>query len=82
MNPKIGRKATCVITNFTGIVTGYVQFISGCNQCLITPPAKPDGTGQGEPCWIDERRLQFADDPAIVLDNGKNPGFDKAPPTR
>lgn len=69
------------ITGFEGIATGYVQYITGCNQVLIAPKVS-DGAMKA-PEWIDEQRLERnRTAPVITLDNGTSPGFDKAAPRR
>lgn len=79
---QLGLTVTDRITGFTGIVTAYVQYISGCNQCLVTPRVGADGR-MGEAAWLDVQRLAVdAAAPTVVLDNGDNPGFDRAPPIR
>ncbi len=59
MHPSIGKQATDRITGFWGTVTGYVQYITGCNQLLVSPRVRPDGN-LDEPRWIDEQRLEIA----------------------
>ena len=78
---KLGSTVKDKITGFTGIVTGYVSYISGCNQALIIPRVGDDGK-LIEAEWLDEQRLDLLDDPVITLDNGDNPGFDRTPPKR
>lgn len=79
---KLGSKVTDRITGFTGTVTGYVEYISGCNQCLVVPRVKDDGS-QIDSCWYDEQRLVVDESvPVLQLDNGKTPGPDKAAPKR
>lgn len=78
----LGSKVRDKITGFTGIVTGYVSYISGCNQALVVPQVGKDGASRDAE-WFDEQRL--VTDPKfkpIVLDNGANPGFDRAAPKR
>ena len=63
------------------MVTGYVQYITGCNQALVVPPVdkegkKPDGH------WFDEQRLRQVGDEVIRLENGSHPGPDQSPPVR
>jgi hypothetical protein len=75
----LGRKVKDRITGFNGVVTGYVKYLTGCNQCLVIPPMgkenkKPDGE------WFDEQRLEVLKGLALVLDNSKANGFDKAAP--
>lgn len=69
------------ITGFRGVATGYVQYITGCNQLLLAPRSA-DGTMK-ESQWVDEQRLGLDQSyPVITLNNGDTPGFDKAPPRR
>lgn len=82
MTIKLGTTYTDRITGFTGVVTGLCQYISGCNQALLTPKINADGSSK-EAHWYDEQRLTPVDGvEPIVLDNGANPGFDKAAPKR
>lgn len=79
---KLGVTAIDRITGFRGVVTGIVEYISGCNQALVVPRVKPDGTA-GEAGWYDLQRLDIDGSFAVVtLDNGDKPGFDQAPPKR
>jgi hypothetical protein len=81
MHPLIGVQVQDKITGFKGMCTGYVQYISGCNQCLVQPPVGPDGKRlDGE--WFDEQRLDVMGKTRLTLDNAKAPGFDSAPPVR
>jgi hypothetical protein len=70
------------ITGFTGVVTGFVVYISGCNQALVVPKAKADGS-LSDAQWFDEQRLDIDSSVApIVLDNAKTPGSDMPAPKR
>lgn len=75
-----GRHVVDKITGFTGIVTGCVEYLSGCNQILVLPQCVDNKPVDG--VWIDVQRFNVLDDPPIILDNGETPGFDKAPPKR
>lgn len=70
------------VTGFSGVVTGLVYYITGCNQALVAPKVAKDGS-QRESQWVDWQRLDI-DRKAkrVVLDNGATPGFDKAAPKR
>lgn len=70
------------VTGFSGVVTGVVYYITGCNQALVVPKVGKDGS-QREAQWFDWQRLDI-DRKAkrVVLDNGATPGFDKAAPKR
>jgi hypothetical protein len=79
---KIGITYRDKITGFTGLATGYVQYISGCNQLLLAPPVGPDGTMR-DSAWFDQQRLEVVKGgPTVSLDNGQTPGFDRAAPRR
>ena len=69
------------ITGFTGVCTGFVTYITGCNQALVQPKSK-DGDSYPEPQWVDAQRLERVEGDTITLDNGPNPGFGKAAPIR
>lgn len=77
MKTQLGVTVTDRISGFTGIVTGRVEYISGCNQLLVTPKAGKDAA------WFDEQRCKVdIRRAAIVLDNSGNPGHDKSAPVR
>jgi hypothetical protein len=40
---KLGSKAKDKITGFNGFVTGFVTYLSGCNQALVVPKVGKDG---------------------------------------
>ncbi|MBU8543995.1 MULTISPECIES: hypothetical protein [Roseomonadaceae] len=70
------------ITGFSGVVTGVVEYLTGCNQALVVPMMQPDGK-LPESQWFDLQRLDVVPDVArIVLSNGATPGCDRAPPKR
>lgn len=70
------------ITGFVGVATGFVQYISGCNQALIQPRCGEDGAMR-ESQWFDQQRLdELPCIPVVALDNGATPGCDRAAPRR
>ncbi|MDR3473371.1 MAG: hypothetical protein P4M09_17055 [Devosia sp.] len=69
------------ITGFTGKVTGYCAYITGCNQVLVAPSVAKDGAAR-DAHWFDEQRLDRVGKMTLELDNGKTPGFDKLAPVR
>lgn len=78
---ELGKTYKDKITGFSGVATGYVQYLSGCHQVLLAPPVNDKGELRGSE-WFDEQRLVEGDEEKIVLDNSKNPGFDKEAPKR
>lgn len=79
MHSSLGKTFRCRITGFTGVATARVEYLTGCNQLHLQPPVKADGTFV-DGAYLDEQRLEEQADPAVKLDNGKNPGFGAAPP--
>lgn len=78
---ELGMQVKDRITEFTGTVVGIINYISGCNQALIVPKVKKDGTiTPGE--WFDVQRLEVVSTKRIVLNNDKTPGFDQLPTRR
>lgn len=77
---ELGASAKDKITGFSGVVTGFCQYITGCNQALLCPKGK--GGKFEEPRWFDEQRLDVIKGKKVVLDNSKTPGFDKPAPVR
>lgn len=72
---ELGQKGKDRITGFTGVCTGRVNYISGCDQALIVPGVNDKGEMQkGE--WFDVQRIQVLADEQIVLDNAVTPGPD------
>ena len=52
----LGQKAKDKVTGFEGIITGYVQYLYGCNQYGITPEVKDGKLGDTQ--FFDEGRIQ------------------------
>jgi hypothetical protein len=77
----LGKKARDVVTGFKGTITGYVQYLTGCNQYLLVPQVKEDGSTI-DSCWYDDKRIEILDDAAIVLRNDAANGPDMEAPKR
>jgi hypothetical protein len=78
----LGQEAKDAITGFKGIITGRIEYISGCLQYAISPPVKEDGSKRdGE--WFDEERLEIVG-PGVTLASrlGGGPVPRDAPPVR
>lgn len=78
MDSHLGYKYTDIISGFTGRCTGYVQYLTGCNQLLLVTQAS--ATGEVRADWFDEQRLRKEDCERVVLDNGNHTGPDKPAP--
>jgi hypothetical protein len=68
---ELGKKAKDKITGFEGLLTGRAQYITGCDQYLLTPQVSDSGTLQ-ESRWVDEGRVE-------VIGEGIYPGLVKIP---
>ncbi|MGR3179947.1 MAG: hypothetical protein ACUZ8E_18045 [Candidatus Anammoxibacter sp.] len=78
---ELGKTYKDTITGFKGVCIGYVQYITGCNQVLLTP--KVDETGKSvKSDWFDEQRVTESKAKKVVLDNGETPGFCEAAPIK
>jgi len=76
---ELGGEYRDKITGYQGICTGYVRYLTGCNQALIAAPVINGVIGAE---WIDEQRLERVGAKTIILDNSKGAGFDKVAPKR
>lgn len=81
MTTMLGTTQRDKITGFQGVVTGFCQYISGCNQALLVPKVDEKGDHK-EAHWFDVQRLEQIGTDVLKLDNGATPGFDKAAPKR
>jgi len=90
MSVQLGETLKDRITGFTGVVLGYVVYISGCNQALLAPPVDKDGKHVSSH-WFDEQRLVHPEWPKkkpkkkrepVVLDNVATPGAADPAPTK
>lgn len=53
---ELGQKARDKVTGFEGILIGRCQYLTGCDQYGLAPPAK-DGKIEGTQ-WFDEGRVE------------------------
>jgi hypothetical protein len=81
MNDLLGRAVQDRITGFSGVVTAYCEYITGCNQALVAPKIGEDGSFKDSQ-WFDVQRLVTEPTAKIALDNGATPGCDRAAPKR
>ena len=80
MKIELGKTVQDVITGFKGVVTGRVEYLTGCNQCLIAPRVGVDGAYKDSQ-WFDEDRLEIQKAALLTLPR-TTAGFDKAAPKR
>ncbi len=78
----LGYRATDRVTGFSGTITGFCTYLTGCNQYLVAPRCGEDGK-HAEPHWLDEQRLVIdMDTPQLLLDSSGINGPDLLAPKR
>lgn len=65
----LGDKARDVVTGFVGTVTGKASYLTGCDQYVLTPPAK-DGELK-DAGWFDENRIEVLAPDTVTLTKAK-----------
>ncbi len=82
----LGQGVRDLITDFEGLAIGRVEYLTGCVQVLVQPPAgdRRDGSGREwvESRWFDEPRLRVTIAEPYVLPSIPTPGADKEAPRR
>lgn len=80
-NDFLGYECEDIITGFKGTCIGFVKYITGCNQYLITPKCGAENK-TGDATWFDVQRIKLTNDKKIELDNGDTPGCDLSAPIK
>lgn len=84
MDVKLGDVVTDRITGFRGIVTGIVDYITGCRQALVAPSVEDKNWRDGGGLWFDVPRLAIIEHRTDLLDPEAGqmpmPGPDQRPP--
>jgi len=78
---KLGVKAKDIVTGFEGIAVAKVEYLTGCTQYGVTPPAV-DGKVQSTE-YFDYKRLVVTGEgvnPADVADEENPGGFNRDAP--
>ncbi len=82
----LGKTGRDKITGFEGTITGIAIYLTGCNQYLLRPKVKKDGsTIEGE--WFDDQRVEVSGK-AVTLEDPKKkttaskPGADLPAPIK
>lgn len=80
MEIKLGDKVRCLITGFEGIATAKVEYLNGCIQYGVKPPAID---GKMPDCeYIDYQQLEFVEDYFKSKEKVKTGGFQKDCPKK
>lgn len=65
---KLGTTVEDIITGFTGMVTGRVEYISGCNQLLVQPRVDKNGAFQPQQWFDEERCSEVGGNPGVLAE--------------
>ncbi|HDY66571.1 MAG TPA: hypothetical protein ENH85_02140 [Candidatus Scalindua sp.] len=78
-----GDKVIEKVTGFSGIITGAVCYMTGCNQYLITAKSKNEKE-EATTLWYDEGRLDLIKEEAIPKKDilGRRKGCDIQAPKK
>ena len=77
----LGKLAKDKITGFEGTITGYCQYLTGCDQYLISHKVDKEGKSV-EGLWIDVNRLNISKKTVIKLNTKKEKGAMDQPPIK
>lgn len=84
----LGKKATDLVTDFSGIITTISFDLYGCIQAIVTPPVDEKGEMKNSK-WFDVARLSIVEDTPVMalpdfsigpIAEGKKGGADKPLP--
>ena len=62
---ELGAHAKDIVTGFEGVVTGRAQYLTGCDQYILSPKASGADFKSGH--WFDENRLSVLKKSVVVL---------------
>ena len=72
-----GQPVKDLITGFKGTITARADYITGCNQYLVSPPCGKDKGEIRASSWFDEDRIMVMPGKTTTLDVGTKPGGPK-----
>ena len=82
MNNKLGHTYEDKITGFKGIAIGHCEYLTGCNQTLLSSKCN-DNKKSSESNWFDDQRLELlVDVKKLKLENEETPGFCEPAPLK
>lgn len=67
---QLGLAGKDKVTGFEGIITARAQYLTGCDQYSLQPPAKDGDVKAGQ--WFDEYRIEIIGE-GIAIDSVRGP---------
>lgn len=77
--PRLGDKVREIVSGYEGVVTGFCEYLWGCEQVLV---ARPDKDGKPESDWYDVGRVEVLGRNVIAPVTTVATGADKPAPVR
>ena len=65
MKFEMGIEVRDRVTGFKGVITGYAHYMFGCDQFLVMPNVRDDGTAQ-DGKWFDDGRISIVPEGRVV----------------
>jgi len=82
MKYELGSLAEDKVTGFKGTLTGFVKYLTGCDQYLIAPKVDKEGK-HIDAKWYDVNRIRLLEaTPSIKLDTEEDKGACELAPTK
>lgn len=63
----LGDKVKDTLTGFTGVVTGRVEYLTGCNQVYVLPKSEKENEIK-DGNWFDIERIEKVEDRAVKIE--------------
>ncbi len=81
MRDELGKKYKDRISGFEGVAVGYVEYLTGCHQVLLSRAVNDDGSINTT--WFDIDRVEELSEPKVVLPTrADRPGGDMPAPIK
>lgn len=74
---QLGEKVRDTVTGFEGIAVARLEYLNGCVQYCVQPPAKDNKVEEGT--WVDEAQLQAVGVGVTVAKRGTGGPVPNAP---
>jgi len=73
---QLGQEGKDIVTGFSGIVMAKAQYLTGCNQVLLTPQSLDKEGKRRDGEWFDEQRITATSKKVMRFDTA-SPGADE-----
>lgn len=74
----LGVQGKDIVTGYVGLVMARTEYLTGCNQILLTPQKLTADGKRQEGEWFDEQRIEVVGKKVLDLRSKETPGADEA----